>query len=185
MSSANYLEYYQPAYNKGNILQYKGNSANLTKNQRYSKIAKRQWTNRTTTWATQSQIYTNPNTSSLARIGQTYIPTPARGYVSPIDCSGGTGDYIEDGGVLDGTLTINQCTGAVIQKVSPRICNLSTDCDVPGTPIVLCWNDKNPTWFPRQRLTMPTSGGKFPVNYKMLRSANSISPDNYGGVGSY
>ena len=36
--------------NKGNILQYKKNSSNLTKNQRYSQIAKRKWTNRTTTW---------------------------------------------------------------------------------------------------------------------------------------
>lgn len=56
--------------NKGNILQYKANSSNLTKNQRYSKIAKGQWVNRNTTWATQSlQGYTNPNTTSLKRAG--------------------------------------------------------------------------------------------------------------------
>ena len=56
--------------NKGNILQYKANSSNLTKNQRYSKIAKGQWINRNTTWATQSlQGYTNPNTTSLKRAG--------------------------------------------------------------------------------------------------------------------
>ena len=56
--------------NKGNILQYKANSSNLTKAQRYSKIAKGQWVNRNTTWATQStRGYTNPNTSSLKRSG--------------------------------------------------------------------------------------------------------------------
>jgi hypothetical protein len=55
---------------KGNILQYKKNSSNLTKVQRYSKIAKGQWVNRNTTWATQSMNgYTNPNTQSLKRGG--------------------------------------------------------------------------------------------------------------------
>jgi len=56
--------------NKGNILQYKANSSSLTKSQKYSKIAKGQWTNRNTTWATQSSRgYTNPNNSSLKRGG--------------------------------------------------------------------------------------------------------------------
>lgn len=56
--------------NKGNILQYKSNSSNLTRAQKYSKIAKGQWVNRNTTWATQStRGYTNPNTTSLKRSG--------------------------------------------------------------------------------------------------------------------
>ena len=56
--------------NKGNVLQYKALSSNLTKAQRYSKIAKGQWTNRNTTWATQStRGYTNPNSTSLKRGG--------------------------------------------------------------------------------------------------------------------
>lgn len=56
--------------NKGNILQYKVNSSNLTKAQRYSKIAKGQWVNRNTTWATQStRGGTNPNSTSLKRVG--------------------------------------------------------------------------------------------------------------------
>jgi hypothetical protein len=55
---------------KGNILQYKANSSNLTKAQRYAKIAKGQWVNRNTTWATQStRGYTNPNSTSLKRTG--------------------------------------------------------------------------------------------------------------------
>ena len=46
---------------KGNILQYKANSSNLTKTQKYSKIAKGQWINRNTTWAIQNtRGYTNP-----------------------------------------------------------------------------------------------------------------------------
>lgn len=60
--------------NKGNVLQYKSNSSNLTKNQRYSKIATGKWTNRTTNWASQSMTgYTNPNNSSLKRIGNNNI----------------------------------------------------------------------------------------------------------------
>jgi hypothetical protein len=56
--------------NKGNVLQYKANSSNLTKAQKYSKIAKGQWINRNTTWATQStRGYTNPNETSLKRTG--------------------------------------------------------------------------------------------------------------------
>lgn len=56
--------------NKGNVLQYKANSSNLTKIQRYSKIATGQWVNRNTTWATQTtRGYTNPNSTSLKRSG--------------------------------------------------------------------------------------------------------------------
>jgi hypothetical protein len=54
--------------NKGNVLQYKANSSNLTKAQKYSNIAK--GLNNNTTWATQStRGYTNPNTTSLKRTG--------------------------------------------------------------------------------------------------------------------
>ena len=56
--------------NKGNVLQYKANSSNLTQAQKYSKIAQGKWTNRNTTWATQNTLgYTNPNNSSLKRSG--------------------------------------------------------------------------------------------------------------------
>lgn len=56
--------------NKGNVLQYKANSSNLTQAQKYSKIAQGKWTNRNTTWATQNtRGYTNPNTTSLKRSG--------------------------------------------------------------------------------------------------------------------
>ena len=56
--------------NKGNVLQYKANSSNLTQAQKYSKIAQGKWTNRNTTWATQStRGYTNPNNTSLKRSG--------------------------------------------------------------------------------------------------------------------
>ena len=55
---------------KGNVLQYKQNSGNLSTSQKYSLIAQGKWVNRNTTWATQStRGYTNPNNTSLKRVG--------------------------------------------------------------------------------------------------------------------
>ena len=73
--------------NKGNILQYKNNSSNLTKQQRYSQIAKGQWTNRTKTWATQStRGYTNPNTSGYIREGGTNVTLNGTPTTAPVTC---------------------------------------------------------------------------------------------------
>jgi hypothetical protein len=103
--------------NKGNVLQYKANSSNLTKSQKYSKIAKGQWVNRNTTWATQStRGYTNPNTTSLKRtgnvvnvsidpitgavIGQTTAsqtcPTPVNPIYDVLPSNGGGGSDVKD-----------------------------------------------------------------------------------------
>ena len=53
---------------KGNILQYKNNSDNITKKQRYSQIAKGKWVNRHPTLATQGYNWTDPNTRKLKRV---------------------------------------------------------------------------------------------------------------------
>jgi len=77
-----YLEQYIPesqlghalaVLKKGNILQYKKNSSNLTKMQKYAQIAKGNWTNRTTTWASQSESVSIPNTKSLRRVNYSNI----------------------------------------------------------------------------------------------------------------
>ena len=65
------LAYEIAVLDKGNVLQYKKNSSNLTKNQRYSQIARAAWANRKKTWATQSQTYTNPDTTSNKRVNYT------------------------------------------------------------------------------------------------------------------
>lgn len=49
------------------VLQYLQNSSTLTRQQRYAQIANGEWTNRTTSWASQSQLVTNPNTKNLLR----------------------------------------------------------------------------------------------------------------------
>jgi len=204
--------------NKGNVLQYKANSSNLTKAQKYSKIAKGQWINRNTTWATQStRGYTNPNISNLKRTGnvvnitinystgtvigptletltcQKSIITNNENLPSnianesytapdippPVDPNSGSNVFpniipvtpvepivIQDGGVLICSVQENVCTGETKSTISQKLCNPTTDSDVPGQIQDLCWNDGTQTWFPRQRYIMTNSGNKFPYNYK-------------------
>jgi hypothetical protein len=80
------IPYLLQMLSKGNILQYKANSSNLTKQQRYSKIATGMWTNRNTTWATQTQTYTNPNTTSLKRVNYKNITLDGAETTLPLTC---------------------------------------------------------------------------------------------------
>ena len=157
---------------KGNILQYKKNSSSITKNQRYAQIAKGKWTNRTKTWATQSDTYSNPNTSSLLRVNYTIIPAPAN---TINDCSS---NIIFDGGNLICSTLANPCTNQLIKQNnnSNLSCNLTTDSNIPGPIKILCWNNSFPTFFPRQRYKMGSVGNKFPTNYKGLVSAVTPLP---------
>ena len=215
--------YYIDEYRKGNILQYKANSSNLTKNQRYSQIAKGKWTNRTTTWATQTDQYTNPNTNFLQRVntGQivtnpnnniidsnnnvTYInglcpvlPKIANNVFLPGDPMKGTNNptipkppppgsggnnpnlpppvpipptdvvIIPDGGNMLCNITENPCTGQIIDKTYTKDCYPSSDSDVPGPEVLLCWNDVLQTYYPRVRRTYATSGNKWPQGSKTI-----------------
>jgi hypothetical protein len=198
--------------NKGNVLQYKKNSSNLTKQQIYSLIAKGQWTNRTKTWATQSDRgYTNPNNQSYIRVGATnvtldgvptFLPVTCPRFpiinngVLPVIAGGGTQNnvlpppvppapnaggsviplvpvapvepiVIQDfGNLVCGTFE-NLCTGEIIRPILLDNCHPTTDSDVPGPIEELCWNDGNPTWYPRQRYVMSNSTDKWPVNAQL------------------
>jgi hypothetical protein len=156
---------------KGNILQYKKNSSNLTKQQRYSQIAKGMWTNRSKTWATQSQTYTNPNTTSLQRVNYITIPNTDQN-LNPITyCSNAD---IKDGGSLICTQTVNPCTDEVIAITTVQSCAPTSASDVPGPIIQLCYNNGLPTYYPKQRYIMTNSTDKWPINYKLFVSANAI-----------
>ena len=166
--------------NKGNVLQYKANSSNLTKAQKYSKIAKGQWINRNTTWATQSaRGYTNPNTQSLKRTGNVVniALNPISGAIigptleqltCPLIPINSKPIVIQDGGVLICSVQENVCTKNTKSTLSQKICNPTTDSDVPGPIQDLCWIDGTQTWYPRQRYIMTNSGNKFPYNYKFV-----------------
>ena len=78
------LGYELAVLQKGNILQYKKNSSNITKKQRYAQIARGNWTNRTTTWASQTETYTNPNTNMLQRVNYSNITADGTPTLDPI-----------------------------------------------------------------------------------------------------
>ena len=172
---------------KGNILQYKGNSSQLTKKQKYSQLAKGFGPNRTKVFATQSETYTNPNTTGLLRVNSSILPFPNDLVGQPNNISGPfqyavpnpdgcTGLSIQDGGNLVCGTYANPCTGAILQTgaTSSVICNPASASNVPGSA-TLCWDTKVQTWFPRQRYFMNNSGTKWPQGYKGFVSA--VTPE--------
>ena len=212
--------YQLAVYRKGNILQYKKNSSNLTKQQRYSQIARGSWTNRNTTWASQSDTYSNPNTQSLKRVGYGSItiqgtdtteaitcpsspiipsfdtlpstdeipgpqppiippppPTPAGNIpilppiipVEPIPSI-----VIPEGGNLICSIVENICTGEILKTTRTSQCNSSTSSDVPGKPILLCFNDGLPTYYTKDRNTYSAGGTKWPTNAKLWGTTTYI-----------
>lgn len=171
---------------KGNILQYKGNSSQLTKKQKYSQLAKGFGPNRTKVFATQSETYTNPNTTGLLRVNSSILPFPNDLVGQPNNISGPfqyavpnpngcTGLSIQDGGNLVCGTYANPCTGEIIQTgaTSSVICNPASASNVPGSA-TLCWDTKVQTWFPRQRYFMNNSGTKWPQGYKGFVSAVTL-----------
>lgn len=183
-------DYEMKQFYKGNILQYKGNSARFTKSQKYSQIARGCGPSRTKVFATQSQTYTNPNTTGLLRVGYNTYPFPNQivgapnnisgpfqyNVPNPNDCSGNS---VQDGGVLVCGSYANPCTGEIYKTATSvaTVCNPSSASDVPG-PGFLCWNYKIQTWFPKPRYFNNNSTNKWPVNYKGLVSAVRPQPPN-------
>jgi hypothetical protein len=162
--------------NKGNVLQYKSNSANITKSQKYSLIAKGAW-NRKKAWATQTQSYTNPNTNSFQRVNYPNIINVDPNTIEQLPqlCNNNS---IPDGGNLNARLIVNQCTGKVIQHFKSVNCFPTSASDVPGKIINLCYNNNMQTWYPKTRYYMSNSLNKFPEGYKGFVSANAIPNAN-------
>ena len=168
---------------KGNILQYKINSANLTKTQKYSQIAKGFGSTRRKCYSSQTQTVTNPNTSSFARVNFTSIPYPniivgkpnniaGPFQVNTPDPFGCKNDILKDGGNLVCNAVVNPCTNDLQQLFrQENLCYPNTCSDVPGKPTELCWNSSIKTWFPRKKYIMNNSLNKWPVNYKGFVSA--------------
>lgn len=172
-------------YHKGNVLQYKKNNANMSKQQKYAQIAKGIWKTRNTTWSSQkvnaSNVTTDPNTNLLKRVNYRKVYL-ASGLPAPSDASltcplnYATTPYnqivIANGGnLVCGTLE-NPCTGEIMEKPIQYVtCNPSSNSDVPGPVVPLCWNDGFAPWYPKTRHVMGSTGNKFPQGYKDLKSA--------------
>jgi hypothetical protein len=180
-------DYQDKIFYKGNILQYKGNSASLTKSQKYSQLARGAGPNRTKVFATQSETYTNPNTTGLLRINYNEYLFPNEIVGAPNNISGPFAynipnpnncptNTLQEGGTLVCGTYSNPCTGEIYRKnpAISTICSPNSASNVPG-PGELCWNNKLQTYFPRQNLTNNNSGNKWPVNYKGFVSAINLS----------
>ena len=170
---------------KGNILQYKKNSSNLTKQQRYSQIAKGLWVNRTKTYATQTQTYTNPNVNYLKRVNVlSNITLTGNTTNLPITCTNNISTLtpssivVNNGGVLVCNSIENPGNG-VSYTLPQQKCFPTSASNIPLPLTYLCYNTGIPTYYPRQNYTMNTSLSKFPINSKGLcKSANSIKSFN-------
>lgn len=107
---------------KGNVLQYKKNSSNITKQQRYSQIAKGQWTNRNTSWASQTITTTMPNTQSLKRVNYRTI-------------------YLDNGAPAIGPITCPNLTPATIPNklpINPNTQNIAPRPGVTAAFVQIC-----------------------------------------------
>ena len=179
-------DYLAQLYYKGNVLQYKGNSSRLTKKQRYTQLAKGFGPNRTKVFATQSQTYTNPNTTGLVRTNYVTYPFPNQIVGAPNNIAGPF-EYnvpnpvgcpttsLEDGGTLVCGTFANPCTGEVLKASTnnANVCAPMSASDVPGNGF-LCWNKKIQTWFPKPRYVMNNSTDKWPQGYKGFQSAVTL-----------
>ena len=106
---------------KAEILKYKANSSNITKKQQYANAASNRWlTGRKRSWATQTDKYTNPNTSTLDRVGDVLV-----------------------------------CNN---NNVS---CTLTSDANVPGKVIPLCYNPLVPLYNYKVTRTYKSGGTKW------------------------
>jgi hypothetical protein len=165
-------------YIKANILQYKKNSSQLTKKQKYASLAQRKFTS----WASQSSQSSFPNIKFLKRENQSYIVAPqSRNIIDsnnitsyelqdciknkinlpPIVDTPGVPIYlIPNGGRLICNTIENPCTGALLQKQANNICYPTTSSDVPGQIKLLCWSGILPTFFPKVRRTYKTGDNK-------------------------
>lgn len=71
---------------------------------------------------------------------------------------------IQDGGSLVCSMIVNECTGFIKNTKAQQLCHPSSDSDVPGPIIDLCWNDGIEPWFPRQPTVMSNSANKWPYS---------------------
>jgi predicted kinase len=209
---------------KANILQYNNNNARINKNQKYGQLATRYFK----TYASQTQIFSNPNIKLFERINETYTVLPNVSIINNDDITevknancvkdkindnfldlpsiadnyneqpiippqpdipsdypsnlpyipppGITIFVIPDGGNLLCNRIVDPCTGKILEKTRNQICFPTTCSDVPGKIKLLCWSGREPIYFPKVKRTYGTSGNKWPINAKFIRTAK---PSNF------
>lgn len=103
---------------------------------------------------------------SPANLAGPYVPVST--LTDPFNCPNFT---FKDGGSLVCSTYENPCTGEVVERTFQPNYYPTSDSDVPGPIKYLYWDPRLQTWFPRERLTMSNSLNKWPINYKLFKSA--------------
>jgi hypothetical protein len=116
---------------KAVVLKNTNNTSRITKNQKYAQIAKCLGPSRTKTFGTQSQTYSNPNTTNLTRVGYTVadynnqIVGKPNNFAGPFQINipnpyGCLTTGIEQGGNLLCDLYGNPCSGGLAENNKPE-----------------------------------------------------------------
>jgi hypothetical protein len=77
---------------------------------------------------------------------------------------------IPDGGNLLCNRIEDPCTGEILDKTRNNLCFPTSCSDVPGKIKLLCWSGREQVYFPKVKRTYGTSGNKWPVNAKFIRT---------------
>jgi len=79
---------------------------------------------------------------------------------------------IPDGGKLLCNRIADPCTGDILDKTRDKLCFPTSCSDVPGKIELLCWSGREQVYFPKVKRTYGTSGNKWLINAKFIRTAN-------------
>lgn len=137
-NAVNSSDYAIASIRKGNILQYKKNSSNLTRNQIYSKIAAGKW-NGKKAYASQSETVTNFNVNSLRLSNYGSIVVTNIPKSTPVACNSNTTQF--------NTLAPSNYTGG---NVPTKIPIIPPPPPTPTPPFT------NPIFPPTQSIPTPT-----------------------------
>jgi hypothetical protein len=96
-----------------------------------------------------------PNEPTNGPIAYPIVPTPDPGKLNP---------SIIEGGNLITCTTENICSGIVLSTLEQIACHPTSDSDVPGPIINLCYPKNIPVTIPRQRTTYVSNATKWPIN---------------------
>ena len=121
-----------------------------------------------------------PNLPSIGENGDEPIIIPPQPIINPVNPAdppyipppGETIYIIPDGGKLLCNRIADPCTGDILDKTRNNNCFPTTCSDVPGKIKLLCWSGREQIYFPKVKRTYGTSGNKWPINAKFIRTAN-------------
>jgi len=120
-----------------------------------------------------------PSTPSTSSQNNSILPTttgepiaPNTSAINPVSVSNNT--VVPNGGNLISNTLQNICTGAIITYPVKKMCNPTTDSNVPGKIINLCYDSSLQSYNPRIRRVMNAGLNKWPQGAKNQILGNNV-----------